>query len=177
MRRFALLLLVFFSCLGLAQWQGKKGSSASLTIDYAGLNQVSSFSLKSTPAIKGELLIDLHYRGKDGPPSSKLLRPLVNGTHSFNYRFSKTGDWGIWMRYGIGIDSYQDYLRFTVPETATIKIYPLFFEGALSSNVASYVQPLGFTLFAVLLGISALVLVFTFRWIGKKRNLSQDSLL
>ncbi|MCA9835442.1 MAG: hypothetical protein KC422_00940 [Trueperaceae bacterium] len=174
MRRVILLLLLLCGSLAMAQWQGKQGSSVTLTIDYQGLNQPSTLTVITSPEVKGELLIDLHFRGPDEARLGKtLVRPLRNGELSFPYTFDQTGEWGVWMRYGTGIDTYQEYIRFTLAEGPRVRNYGGLFEGDLASSVPGFVQPLGFAIFGFLLLISLVTLIFTIRWVAHKKRLIQ----
>lgn len=170
MRRW-LIFLVFLTGLGLAQWQGKQGSSLQLSLDYQGLEQPSSLSIQTSPPVKGELVIDLHFRGpSESRLGQTLVRPFKNGEIIMPFRFDQTGEWGIWMRYGTGIDTYQEYIRFNLDETPVRRSYGGLFEGDLGSDVPDYVQPLGFAIFGFLLLISIVTLVFSIRWIASKKR-------
>ncbi len=171
MKKLLILVLIFAGGISFAQWQGKQGSSVTLNVDYQGLNQPSTLSIKTNPEVKGELLIDLHFRGPHQARLGKtVVRPLKNGELSLPYTFNQTGAWGIWMRYGTGIDTYQEYISFDIADTPSSRTYGGLFEGDLATKVPSFVQPMGFAIFGTLLAISIFTVVFSIRWVGQKKQ-------
>lgn len=166
-----IILLITLNSLAIAQWQAKQGSSVEVTLEFSGVGQQSRLVLKTDPPVNKEILLRLE--SNSGLSSVSLIRPaLAKGEHVFEYDFAETGGWWGWMRYGVGVDTYQTSIRFTLPEQAESKFFSKRFRGDLEENVPDYVQPVGFAILGLILLFSCVIVISAVRWVAKQQSIT-----
>jgi len=156
--------------LGNAQnFQVKTGATAEIRIEHGGLGTPATITVTTDPPLQGELTVNAHHR--DGEAERVMIRPSREaGIHVFETSFDERGEWGLWLRYGSGIDLYGDYLVFNVSDRAVDRVHASTFEGVLAADVPAYVQPLGYAVFGLLLVLSLGTITWTLRWFARQKG-------
>jgi hypothetical protein len=98
---------------------------------------------------------------------ARVAPPVERGLYRLEYPF-ETGSWEMQLRFGTGIDLYETWASFYVePGERTLKFRNMFY-GTLGPNTPSYVQPLGFGVFTLMLGVALTLVVAVLRWLKKQ---------
>ena len=167
--KYCLAALLILASFGFAQWRAKQGSDAYITLQFAGAGQESKIIIKTDPPINKELLLRLE--ANSGESGVTLIRPSVsNGEHVFKYSFTEAGAWWAWMRYGVGVDTYQTSFRFSLKEDEQTQSFIERFRGDLEESVPAYVQPAGFAILGILLLLSCLIVTSAVRRVASRKH-------
>jgi hypothetical protein len=170
-----LAVLVLFSTFTLAQSGAPRvGSSAEVSITPRGTNQSASIEIRTDPTYtKNEELRFWIYRSDDDLRTfeSRVVIPVEPGVYRLEYTFPERGQWGLNMRYGTGLDLYYANVSGIIEpsQERTINFSDVFY-GTLTTGAPSYIQPLGFGIFALMLLIALTLVITILRWLKHQQE-------
>jgi hypothetical protein len=172
MKWFVLLALI----VGTSLAQSRVGGPADISIELRGENQPALIRIETDPNITNNEEMRLWiYRDDDDTRKfeGRVVPPLTRGVYELEYPFTE-GSWGINLRYGTGLDIYYAHLSsYLEPsQERTLLFYDTFY-GELSTTTPHYMQPLGFSIFALMLLISLTLVVTILRWLKRQQKIVQ----
>ena len=174
MRGFGLALLLLLGGLACAQ-APRLGSGADIRLDEAAPGNRLSLEVRTDPALtrNSELMAFVFPRDRrsEAVVLRHLVPPVAPGLYRLEFELPTAGDWGFSLRYGLGLDLYHASFSARL-EPAGERSFDVqtTFRGDLSERTPSYVQPLGFGIFA-LVALTALGLITgVLRWLGVQRS-------
>ncbi len=179
MTRLSCALLLLFSLVlsGLAlasHDSGPLGSSYKVVITEQGPGRTVVIDLETDPAITGRDEAFFYLFPRDAETSNSIRRkipPLELGHYHLEVMLPKAGEWGISMRYGVGLDlSYAFVSPVLDPDGSGEQRFAGFFRDGLGEDVPNYIQPLGFTIFGLLLLTALLLLGVILRRLARARR-------
>ncbi len=177
-----LLLVTALGCfipsltIGFANQHVRFGSDFRVEVDNRGIGQESMIRVITDPEkMKGqELSVSVQ-----SPERETVVRTVVpfseDGIYELPIVFDQTGEWGMWMRYGLGLENYERIRRFEIGDEAEVVQAgsSTFRNYFLRPDVPDYVQPMGYAIFGTLLLCTLLMLARLFYWLNNKhRNLT-----
>lgn len=169
--------VVFLALMvGTSLAQSRVGSPADISIELRGERQPALIRIETNPNITNNEEMRLWiYRDDDDTRKfeSRVTSPLTKGVYELEYPFTE-GSWGINLRYGTGLDIYyarvSSYLEPS--QQRTLLFYDTFY-GELSNTTPRYMQPLGFSIFALMLVIALTLVVTILRWLKRQQKTVQ----
>jgi hypothetical protein len=173
MKWFVILLALI---VGTSLAQSREGGPADISIELRGDNQPALIRIETDPSITNNEEMRLWiYRDDDDTRmfEGRVVPPLTKGVYELEYPFTQ-GSWGINLRYGTGLDIYyarvSGYLEPS--QERTLSLYDTFY-GELSTSTPRYMQPLGFSIFALMLVIALTLVVTILRWLKRQQRTVQ----
>lgn len=175
------ILLIFFACLlgvGFAQTGNPRvGSFVEMTITPRG-SQAALIEVRTDPAItgKGEMRLII-YRTDDDLRTfdARVVPPVEPGLYRLEYPFLDKGSWEIRLRFGTGLDLYETWIStYLDPTSNTTLNFRSTFYGSLGANTPRYIQPLGFGIFALMLGVALTLVITILRWLKRQQNTAKS---
>ena len=170
---FKLILIstIFLLNFVVANSHTRLGANVSLEINNQGLGQPSTITILTDPAETRGQEFGISVRNANW---ETVLRTVVtsseNGEYSFPIVFDSTGEWGIWMRYGLGLENFERTQRFVIGDEVDVLGGSSSFRGSLAPDVPNYVQPMGYAIFGTLLLCTLLMLTRLFYWLNKQHR-------
>lgn len=165
-------IIIVFICSGtFANSHWRTGADFRLEIDNKGIGQESVVTIYTD--IEKDLTASL--RSARGDTALRtVLRPSQDGVYSFPIVFDHAGEWGVWLRYGLGLETYERIRRFDIrDEVRVMDVGSSTFRGySFRPDVPDYVQPMGYAIFGTLLLCTLLMLARLFFWISRRHNTS-----
>jgi hypothetical protein len=167
-------VVVFLALIvGTSLAQSRVGGPAEISIELRGERQPALIRIETDPSITNleEMRLWI-YRDDDDTRkfASRVVPPLTSGVYELEYPFTK-GSWGLNLRYGTGLDIYYAHVStYLEPsQERTLHFYDTFY-GELSKTTPRYMQPLGFSIFALMLLISLTLVVTILRWLNRQQK-------
>jgi hypothetical protein len=167
-------VLAFLSLFAVAQ-SPRLGSLADVSIT-PRMSQPALIEVRTDPTLtKNEELRLWIYRSDDDERTfdSRVVPPLEPGLYRFEYTFPERGSWGLNMRYGTGLDLYYANVSGPLDPTQerTLEFSDTFY-GSLTTQTPTYIQPLGFGIFALMLVIALTLVITILRWLKRQQRTS-----
>jgi hypothetical protein len=173
-----------FGLVGLLFW--------SLSLAQNGTPRVGSFmDMSLTPQSSQPALIEIHtdpaltqngemrfviYRDDDDLRTfdTRVLPPVERGLYRLEYPFPESGSWVIRLRFGTGLDLYETQVSsYLDPSREKTLNFRSRFYGSLSADTPSYIQHLGFGIFALMLVIALTLVITILRWLKRQQKTVQ----
>ena len=172
MKRVSVLLLLLALGAGLSQ-DARSGSAADITVTERGPEQPTLVEVRTDPALtkNSEMMLYIYPRevGRAGGFIKRLEPPVEPGLYRFEVTLPHVGEWGINPRYGIGLDLYYTSFAGRIdPAGAETFSFARTFRGDLGADTPAYIQPLGFSIFGVVLVTALGLVVAVLRWLGRQ---------
>lgn len=172
--RACVVLLALLAGLGLAQ-QPRLGSEARIRLDEAAPGDRVALELQTDPALtkNSELMAFVFQRDRSGEAGilRHLVPPVEPGLYRLELELPEAGDWGFSLRYGLGLDLYYASVSQRLEPAGERSFdFQTTFRGDLSERTPSYVQPLGFGIFALVALIALGLITGVLRWLGVQRS-------
>ncbi|MEZ4606111.1 MAG: hypothetical protein R2880_16795 [Deinococcales bacterium] len=98
-----------------------------------------------------------------------VLAPQDDGNYQLNYPLAEAR-YGFWMRYGTGIDTYSEYLRFSVTNPLSSTRFGGIFQSELRPHVPASAQPLGYAVFGFIMLLSLAITALLFGKISRVKT-------
>lgn len=171
-------LAIFFVCLlTVSIAQSRVGSIVEMTITTRP-SQPALIEIRTDPAItgRGEMRYVI-YRTDDDLRTfdTRITPPVEPGLYRLEYTFPEMGYWEIRLRFGTGLDLYEtEVSSYLDPTQETTVSFRNMFYGSLSADTPRYVQPLGFSIFALMLAIALTLVVTILRWLKRQQTIIQS---
>lgn len=164
---FIIMLLLCSSAFANSHW--RIGADFTVEVDNKGIGQESVITILTD--IEKDLTVSVR-SGKGETALRTVLRPSQDGVYNFPIVFDHTGEWGIWMRYGMGLETYERIKRFDIQDRVEgIGLSSSTFRGySFRPDVPNYVQPMGYAIFGTLLLCTLLMLARLFYWLNNKHR-------
>jgi hypothetical protein len=174
-------LFVFFVCVlsfGFAQTGNPRvGSFVEMSIT-PRTSQPAVIEVHTDPKITGQgEMRFIIYRTDDDLRTfdMRVVTPLENGLYRLEYTFSDKGSWEIRLRFGTGLDLYETWIStYLDPSREEPLNFRNMFYGSLSADTPSYIQPLGFSIFALMLVIALTLVITILRWLKRQQTMAQS---
>jgi len=168
-----LAIALFCFTTSFANQHFRIGSDFSVEIDNKGIGQESIIRILTDPEkMQGQELSISVQSPKQETFVRTVLPPSEDGVYKLPIAFDQTGEWGMWMRYGLGLENYERIRRFNIrDEVGVIGVGSSTFRNYfLKPDVPNYVQPMGYAIFGTLLLCTLLMLARLFYWLNRKHN-------
>lgn len=165
-------ILFFISNFSLASEHVRLGSDFTIEIDNQGILQPSTISIFTDVAEMQGQEMTVSVRSARGRTALRtVVVPTEDGVYSFPIDFDSVGEWGVWMRYGLGLETYERVRRFQINDVVgVVEVGSSSFRGTLRPDVPDYVQPMGYAIFLTLLLCTLLMLGKLFYWINRQHT-------
>ena len=148
MTRWLLLLAALAATLTTpAQAQETRAAAVSLQRHADGSTGTLEVELYPSDAWRRDVFVSL-YRGS--LRERRGIRPDDDGGYRLDVNVPEAGEWGVYLRYGVAQAGYAGYGRLIVPAVGGRAATTLALSSGFPAGVPAYVQPLGFTVFAVI---------------------------
>lgn len=171
--KFVFLIAFFCLSISFANDHVRFGSDFSVEIDNNGIGQKSIIRVITEPdKMHGqELAISVQNSARETAVRT-VVPPSADGVYTLPIVFDREGEWGMWMRYGLGLENYERVRRFNImDEVETVEVGSSTFRNYfLKPEVPDYVQPMGYAIFGTLLLCVLLILARLFYWINRQHN-------
>jgi hypothetical protein len=161
--------------LGTSLAQSRVGSPTNISIELSA-RQPALIRIETDPNItKNEEMRLWIYRDDDDTRTfeSRAVPPLARGVYELEYPFTE-GSWGLNLRYGTGLDIYYAHVSSYLEPSRerTLFFYDTFY-GDLSESTPRSMQPLGFSIFALMLAIALTLVITILRWLKRQQKTVQ----
>ena len=159
--------------VGISLAQSRDGGAVNVSIELRGENKDALVRIETDPNLTKREEVRLWiYRDDDDTRTfeSRVVTPLEDGVYEFEYPFTE-GSWGLNLRYGTGLDIYYAHVAtYLEPSQERTLYFSDTFYGDLSETTPRYMQPLGFSIFALMLAISLTLVITILRWLKRQQK-------
>lgn len=171
--RTACFILIILICSSVfANGHRRIGSDFTLEVNNNGIGQESIVTIFTDVEKTQGKDLTISIRSAVGETALRtVVAASKNGSYSFPIVFDSTGEWGVWSRYGFGLDSYERVRRFQINDAVeVVEVGSSSYRGYLRPDVPNYVQPMGYAIFGTLLLCTLLMLARLFYWLNNKHR-------
>ena len=138
--------------------QGRVGSDAEILVSKRSAGQPTFIEVRTDPNITKNSEMMVYCFPPEGRGNAPILRHLVPasklGLYHLEIDFPRQGKWDVSFRYGIGLDLYYTSLDINIGSLSNADMhYQQTFRGDLEQGTPKFIQPLGFSIFGLVLVI------------------------